>query len=113
MVARLQNAAVALSGTSLTNVYTCPSNFAARIKEIWVTNVDGTDAAAITLKWTDTSASATYSIVSTFNVPADDSLRISDANIILRAGDILKAQASAANDLEVSVFIEEEISPTG
>ena len=110
MAVRLKNAGVSLTSTSLTNVYTCPTNFTARIKEIWITNVDGSNAADITLKWTDTSASATYSILSTYSVSADNILRIENAHIILEAGDILKAQAGAANDLMVSAFIDEEIT---
>ena len=113
MAVRLKNAAAALSGTSLTTVYTCPTNFTSRIKEVWVTNVDGSSAADITLKWTDTSASATYAIVSTKSVAADSYLQLPDANIILEAGDIFKAQASAADDLTVSLFIEEQITPAG
>ena len=47
MTIRLKNAAVSLTGTTLTTVYTCPTNFTARIKEFWVTNIDGTNAATI------------------------------------------------------------------
>ena len=113
MAVRTINAASALSGTTLTTVYTCPTNFSACIKEIWIANIDGTSAADITLKWTDSSASATFSLISTKSVAADDFIRINDANILLEAGDAIKAQASAANDLTVSVFIEEEIRPAG
>tara|TARA_R100000963_G_C4563374_1_gene51301 strand:- start:45 stop:386 length:342 start_codon:yes stop_codon:yes gene_type:complete len=113
MAVRIVNAGSALSNTSLTTVYTCPANFSASIKEVWVANIDGTSAADITLKWTDASASATFDIVSTSSVAADSYLRISDANIFLEAGDIFKAQASAANDLTVSLFIEEQIKPAG
>ena len=110
---RPKNAASALSNTDLTTVYTCPSTFTARIKEIWIANVDGTSAANITLQWTDSSASATFSLISTKSVAADDFIRINDANILLEAGDAIKAQASAANDLTISVFVEEEIRPAG
>ena len=113
MAIRLKNAAAALSSTNLTSIYTCPSNFTARIREAWVTNVDGSSAANITLKWTETSASATYDLLSTFSVAADNYLQLSDTNIILEAGDIFKAQASAADDLTVSLFIEEELNVTG
>ena len=113
MAVRIINAASALSSTGLTTVYTCPANFSATIKEVWVTNVDGSNAADITLKWTDTSASATFDLVSTFSVAADNYLRINDANIFLETGDIFKAQASAANDLTVSIFIEEQRRPAG
>ena len=113
MAVRLKNAASALSGTSLTTVYTCPTNFTATIKEVFVTNVDGSSAADITLKYTDSSASATFDLVSTKSVAADSYLRLENANIILEAGDIFKAQASAANDITVSLFIEEQITPAG
>ena len=113
MAVRLKNAAAALSDTSLTTVYTCPTNFTARIKEVWITNVDGSNAADITLKWTDTSASATYAIVSTKSVAADSYVQLADTHIFLEAGDVFKAQASAANDLTVSIFIEEQIKPAG
>ena len=113
MSLRLKNAAAALDSTHLTSDYTCPTNFTARIKEVWVTNIDGTSAANITLKWTDTSASATYDLLSTFSVAADNYKQFADANIVLEAGDIFKAQASAANDITVSLFIEEQITPAG
>ena len=113
MAVRIINAASALSNTNLTTVYTCPAGFSSTIKEIWVTNVDGTSAADITLKWTDSSASATFDLVSTASVAADNYIRFNDANIFSEAGDIFKAQASAANDLTVSIFIEEQIRPAG
>jgi hypothetical protein len=113
MAVRNINAGSALSNTNLTTVYTCPSGFSSTIREIWVTNVDGSSAADITLKWTDTSASATFDLVSTASVAADNYLRFNDANIFLESGDIFKAQASAADDLTVSLFITEEIRPAG
>ena len=109
----IKNASVALSDTNLTAVYTVPTNFTSIVREIFLTNVDGSSAVDATLKYTDTSASATFSLVSTKSVPADDFLRIEDANIILEEGDILKAQAGAANDLEVIVFVEELYKPQG
>ena len=109
---RLKNVFVALGDTNLTSVYTCPNNVVGVIKEIIVCNVDGSASADITLKITDTSATTTFSIVSTKAVANDDFLRIDTANIALEQGDILKAQASAGGDLEVSVFIEEHYDPT-
>ena len=113
MNGRFKNAAVALSDTNLTAVYTVPTNFTSIVREIFLTNVDGSSAVDATLKYTDTSASATFSLVSTKSVPADDFLRIENAHIILEEGDILKAQAGAANDLEVIVFVEEIYKPQG
>jgi len=113
MEGRPKNTSVALSSTDLTTVYTCPPNFTAIIRDIFLTNVDGSSAVDATLKYTDTSASATFSLLSTKSIAADDFLRIEDAYIVLETGDILKAQAGAANDLEVSVFVEEFHRPQG
>jgi len=112
MATRIINAGVSLTDTSLTTIYTCPANYKSIIKELWITNVDGTNAADATVQWTDDSDSdAAYSIISTKSVAADSYLRIEGANIVLEAGDILKAQAGAANDLMVSAFIEEIYTP--
>ena len=112
MSTRIINAGVSLTGTSLTTVYTCPANHKAIIKELWLTNVDGTNAVDATLQWTDDSDSdAAYSLLSTKSIAADRYLRIDGANIVLEAGDILKAQAGAANDLMVSAFVEEIYTP--
>ena len=112
MATRIINAGVSLTDTSLTTVYTCPANHNAIIKELWLTNVDGTNAVDATLQWTDDSDSdAAYSLLSTKSIAADSYLRIDGANIVLEAGDILKAQAGAANDLMVSAFVEEIYTP--
>ena len=111
MATRISNAAVALADTNLTAIYTCPSSHRAIVKELWLTNVDGTNAVDVTVKWTDTSASATFAIISTKSVAADSYLRIEGANIVLEATDILKVQAGAANDLTMSAFIEEIYTP--
>ena len=109
---RYKNAFVALANTNLTTVYTCPNNVVSTVKEIIVCNVDGSASTDITLKITDTSASTTFSLASTKAVANDTYLRLDSANIILEEGDILKAQASAGNDLEVSVFVEEIFAQT-
>lgn len=113
MVGRFRNAAAALADTNLTAVYTVPTNFTAIVKEIFLTNVDGTSAVDATLKYTDTSGSATYALLSTKSIAADSYLRLENAYIVLETGDILKAQAGAANDLTVSIFVEEFHRPQG
>ena len=113
MNGRLRNAAAALADTNLTAVYTVPTNFTAIVKEIFLTNVDGTSAVDATLKYTDTSGSATYALLSTKSIAADSYLRLENANIVLEEGDILKAQAGAGNDLTVSIFLEEFHRPQG
>ena len=99
-------------GTSAATVYTCPANYKSIIKELWLTNIDGTSAVDATVKWTDNSNSDTaYVLISTKSIAADDYLRVDGANLVIEAGDTIKVQAGAANDLAVSVFIEEIYTP--
>ena len=76
MNGRLKNASVALSSTDLTTVYTVPTNFTSIVREIILTNIDGTSAVDATLKYTDTSASATFAILSTKSIADDSYLRL-------------------------------------
>ena len=110
-VRRRLNAFVALSNQDLTTLYTCPTNKTAVIKEIFICNTDTTNSTDITIAITDTSASTTFNLIKTKTVANDDFLRLDSADIILESGDIIKAQASAVNDLEVSAFIEEYPDP--
>ena len=76
MATRIINAGVSLTDTNLTTVYTCPANYKAIVKEIWLTNVDGSSAVDATLKWTDNSDSdAAYSLLSTKSIAAESYLR--------------------------------------
>ena len=83
MLGRLKNASVALANTDLTTIYTTPTNFTSIIRDVFLTNVDGSAAVDATLKYTDTSASATYSLLSTTSISADSYLRLENAHIIL------------------------------
>ena len=94
------------------DVYTCPANTTAIVKEIIVTNIDGTNAADITLALHDSSASSAKAFVSTKSVSADDFLRIDTANIYLEASDKIQAQASANSDLNLFLFLEEYYDPS-
>jgi len=89
------------SNTSVTPLYTCPSNTSAVIHAIYVSNVDGTNDATINLT---VSGSANFDtrrfLLKTVNVPADSTLVI-EKPVNLGAGDVLETQASADGDLEV------------
>ena len=106
------NAFLAIPTGSAGVLYTCPTNRTAVVKEIIVSNVDVSGASAnLTIQIVDTSTGNTFNLVSTKPVAQNTYLRIDSANIILESGDILKALASAADDLEASAFIEEYPDP--
>ena len=104
-------------GTTLTTeLITVASNKLVKINRISVANIDGTNAADVTVavdKATRTSAAtgssvsgATFKIASTVSVPADAVLVLLDTPIYLEEGDVLEGGASAASDLTLFVSYE-------
>ena len=108
-----KSAVVSLTGTSATLVVENPasSNKVFKINSLVVSNVDGTNAADITISYyseDDIGGTATE-IVSTISVPADASLVVIDKNtsIYLEEDRSIGATAGTASDLKVLVSYEE------
>lgn len=108
-----KSATVALSTTSQT---TLVSNAAAsgkvfKINMIQVANVDGTNAADVTVDLHSAAAGGgtAYSLVSTISVPADASLVVLDKStaLYLEEDRSITATAGTASDLEVIISYEE------
>ena len=108
-----KSAVVSLTGTSATLVVENPasSNKVFKINSLVVSNVDGTNAADITVSFfsEDNIGGTATEIVSTVSVPADASLVVIDKNtsIYLEEDRSLGATAGAANDIKVIVSYEE------
>ncbi len=88
--------------TSATAIVTngAASNKVLRINSLIIANVDGTNAADITVDVFRSSVA--YRIANTITVPADSSLVLitKDKSIYLEEGDSLRCTASANSDLE-------------
>ena len=105
-----------LGTTTTTALITVASDKLVKINRISVANIDGTNAADVTVavdKATRTSAAtgssvsgATFKIASTVSVPADAVLVLLDTPIYLEEGDVLEGGASAASDLTLFVSYE-------
>ena len=104
-------------GTTLTTeLIHVASDKLVKINRISVANIDGTNAADVTVavdKATRTSAAtgssvsgATFKIANTVSVPADAVLVLLDTPIYLEEGDVLEGGASAASDLTLFVSYE-------
>jgi hypothetical protein len=78
-----------------------------KVNALYVSNVDGSAAADITVDLYRSSTA--YPIASTITVPADSSLDIISKAVYLEEGDSLRCTASASGDL-VAVCSYEEIS---
>ena len=94
--------------TTLTSLVTCTTDKVFKINSIMVANVDGTNAADVTISYNDVSGATTRAIASTISVPADATLSVIDKNngFYLTQGNIIKGSASANGDLECLISYE-------
>ena len=106
------NAGVAI-GNSATTIYQVPiGTDSSVVHSIYIANVDGVNSATVNIEVsTDGAGSANFfHVAKTVQVPADSSL-ILDKPINLRnannasAGDLIRATASAASDLQAFVSV--------
>ena len=105
-----------LDTTTTTALVTVASNKLVKINRMTVANIDGTNAADVTVgidKATRTSAAtgssvsgALFKIANTVSVPADAVLVLADTPIYLEEGDVLEGGASANSDLTLYVSYE-------
>ena len=108
-----KSAVVSLTTTNATLVVENPasSNKVFKINSLIVSNVDGTNAADITISYysEDNIGGTATQITSTVSVPADASLIVIDKNtsIYLEEDKSIGATAGAANDLKVVCSYEE------
>ena len=95
------------STTTLQPIYTCPASTTAVIHAMYVSNIDGTNDANISIS---ISGSANFDtrrfLLRTVEVPADSTVVI-EKPINLGAGDKLETQASVNDDLDVFASILE------
>ena len=106
----------ALSATTTTSLMTVASDKIVKINRITCANVDGTNAADLTLfvakanftpdGVSNFDTSGDFHLAKTVSVPADATLVILDTPIYLMEGDVLKGGAGAASDLELLVSYE-------
>lgn len=98
--------AIGISATAIVS-NSAASGKVLKVNALYVSNVDGTAAADLTVDLYRSSTA--YRIASTISVPADATLDVLSKAIYLEEGDDLRLTASAASDLE-AVCSYEEIS---
>ena len=105
-----------LTATTTTTLFTVAADKLVKINRMTVANVDGTNAADVTVyidAGATTSAGGTVAsgasdvyLAKTVSVPADATLVLVDTPIYLRETDVLKGGASAASDLDLFISYE-------
>ena len=98
----------ALGTTVTTDLLTCASNKLLKVNTIIIANIDGSNAATVTMGIIKASGSVVL-FAKTISVPADATLVLIDKNssIYLEEGDILEGGASANSDLTYTISYEE------
>jgi len=89
--------------TSATDIIDVPADKLYKVNTILIANIDGTNAADITLGVSTTNGSNFYNIASTISVPADSTLSLLSTTLYLDETDLLRISASANSDLEYTV----------
>ncbi len=104
---------VALTTTAATTIINnaASSGLVLKVNSLYVSNVDGTNAADITISYysQDDLGGTAYPIVSTVSVPADSTVVVidKDSAIYLEEDRTIGATASVANDLTVVASYDE------
>jgi len=100
--------AASLSTTVTTDILTCPSDKVLKINSIIVANIDGTNAADVTVQFNDASTGP-WHLAKLVAVPSKSTLIVlgKDAPIYLEEGDKIRGGASAISDLEIIISYEE------
>lgn len=80
-----------------------------KINSIHVSNIDGTDAADLTITFYNADNATSYHLLKDLSVPSNSTLLAieKDATIYLEEGDKIAAYAGAASDLEILISYEE------
>ena len=110
------NAGWNLSATPTDTLMTVGSGVIVKLNSITVANVDGANAADVSVfisglgtgatGVTTTAADSDVYIAKTISVPADATLVLLESPIYMMEGDVLKGGASAAGDLDLLVSYE-------
>jgi len=106
MAETFNNASVKLTTTNATDLYQAPTGAAtdrAIVLSCLVANVDGASNVEVTITLTDGSDAVLSTLASTIIVPADASLEVIANKVVMKQSQKLRATASAANDVEVTV----------
>jgi len=89
--------------TSEVNVIDVPADKAYKINTILIANVDGTNAADITIALSTDNGSSYHNIAQTISVPADSTLSFLSTTLYLDETDLLRISASANSDLSYAI----------
>ena len=104
-----KNAMGTLGDTNRTTMIDVPAETAVRIDTILLANIDGTNAADVTVEIRHVNGTTYYKIASTISVPADSTLDLINRPIYLDETDLIAVTAGAASDIAYHVSYVEMV----
>ena len=107
---RLRSIGYNLTAATEAVVYTCPSNFTAKVDLIFVTN-NTSGNKTITIKWFDSTTNLDYYIAPGYVVSAYNFLKLSDGYLVMNSGDKLKFTSETGSTMSAVVSVEEYFDP--
>lgn len=107
MANNYKNAAVVLTSTGATDLYTCPSGRTAIVQSVNVANVDSSNR-DVTVTLYDSSVATSYTVIYNATIPVGVSMNALSTPLVLEPGDIVRVQASAANTLHATASVLEQ-----
>ena len=93
--------------TSATAIITGGANKVTKVNALYVSNIDGTNNADITVILYNADNTTSYHIAKTVTVPADATIDVLTKAIYLEEGDELRLAANANSDIEAVASYEE------
>ena len=118
MADTFKNSSYDADNTNLNAIYTVPTATpgvtgtpptfptTALVKSILVSS-DSANATLVDVKYTDTSASATFVLFNQKSITANNTVELLDQPLVLEEGDILYAQENSANQIHLTVSVLE------
>lgn len=101
------NKTVVLGNTADVSVYSPAAATTAIVIHCQVANVNGSSASNLNIDLYDLSTTTAAAVVSTVSVPANSAMNPVGGKLVLEAQDELRAWASTASDLELTLGILE------
>ena len=110
MATKLVTKTIDLSTTNQTTVYTVPANHSAVVQAIILSNTDSTNRNILIQR---IAGLVTSNIFEARAISSNSSVALVDANtpLFLDAGDVIKATATTANTLHITLSVEERYDP--
>lgn len=110
MAVRSKRELDALTTTTATEIYVCPTGFVAKVDKLSLSNTATTDNTPCII-YIGTSAAAGTTIIPSLTVPANDKVDVAIANHTLEAGDKIYVKPGAATNLVSRLSLVERTQP--